>query len=162
MSDFIADCNATRAAFLRGESPTAAVDALIDTFKTMPGNECGGALHIVTDDSNLDDDSIDWCIDHARKEGDAAAEALGMLLRAMTLRQRVDVEALNCPCGCVNEYREQLGMPLVEPGIIVEWGEDGSVMVRPRVAPEPPDGGWATYVVDGIESGNITLKRRPP
>lgn len=32
------------------------------------GECCGGLLHIVLDDGNLDDDDIQWCLNHCNKE----------------------------------------------------------------------------------------------
>lgn len=36
---------------------------------------CGGAMHIVTDDCNLDDDDIKWCLANLAEFSDGAEEA---------------------------------------------------------------------------------------
>jgi uncharacterized Fe-S cluster-containing radical SAM superfamily protein len=40
---------------------------LIKTMYEQEGCSVGGYAHIVTDDWNLDDDSVDWCIKEAEK-----------------------------------------------------------------------------------------------
>ena len=44
-----------------------------------PGGECGGPLHIVLDDGNLETENIQWCIDHIDDEWCKASEELKML-----------------------------------------------------------------------------------
>jgi hypothetical protein len=51
----------------------------------------GGSLHIVLDDGNLEDGSVQFCIDSAEERGDAAGAALGRLLLQMTRTQRAKV-----------------------------------------------------------------------
>jgi hypothetical protein len=73
----------------RNPDPSVAtVRTLVRAFYARPGNGCGGHLHIVLDDGNLEDDHIDFCIAQAVEAKDAEAEALGRVLRAMTPRQR--------------------------------------------------------------------------
>ena len=106
----------------------------------------------------LEDDSIDWCIKEAREQGDENAVALGQLLRAMTLKQRLQCEFSVCPCGCTNELRAELGLPVHEPSVVVE-SLPGGVTIRPAVEPaEPPDGGWKLLVP---EPGAIKGWRKP-
>lgn len=92
---------------LRATKPTplADIDAAIAEFYSLPDNGAGGNLHSVLDDNNLEDESIDWCIEHARREGDRRAVALGRLLRSMPLAARVRLGHVQCPCGCLDEYR---------------------------------------------------------
>lgn len=35
---------------------------LVAAWYEIDGNEAGGALHIVTDDGNVSDDMIQWCV----------------------------------------------------------------------------------------------------
>lgn len=47
-----------------------------------------GALHIVLDDNNLSDSSVDFCIDAAKKIDDKEGEVLAHILRSLTKSQR--------------------------------------------------------------------------
>lgn len=51
-------------------------------------NEAGGVLHIVLSDGNLDDSSVEYCLNEARKEGDAEAARIAELMLQMTRTQR--------------------------------------------------------------------------
>lgn len=44
----------------------------------------GGWLHIVLDDCNLEDSSVDYCINRADSEGDIVCWMLALLIRTMT------------------------------------------------------------------------------
>jgi hypothetical protein len=87
----------------------AAVDALVDSFYEMPGNGAGGPhLHIVLDDSNLDDLSVSFSLNSAKVAGDRAAVALAHLLSRLTLKQRLQCR-FACECGCLDELRAEVG-----------------------------------------------------
>lgn len=64
------------------------VRPLVWAYYAMPGNSCGGSLHVVLDDGNLDDHSVQFCIDNARDRGDDAGVRLGELLLKMSKTQR--------------------------------------------------------------------------
>ena len=74
---------------------------LVNAYYAFPGCGCGGSLHIVLDDENIDDGSIEYCITCARdpafwvcqKMGgpDEAGEALGNLLLLMSRTQRLKI-----------------------------------------------------------------------
>ena len=49
---------------------------------------CGGSLHNVLDDENIEDHSIDWCAGCACGEKDELASDIANLMRAMTIEQR--------------------------------------------------------------------------
>lgn len=53
-----------------------------------------GSLHVVLDDGNVEDDSVQFCIDYARKESDAEGERLGKILLTMTRGQRRRLSAV--------------------------------------------------------------------
>lgn len=124
--DFVERCNDLRGQLLLAELPhdlvgnairrqntgqridISAVNALVDEFYDMPDNGAGGQLHVVLDDSNWTDASIDDCIESARASGDAAAVAPGMLLRALTPAERVSLKCV-CPC-CITEVALELGL----------------------------------------------------
>lgn len=53
----------------------------------------GGSLHIVLDDGNLEDSSVQFCIERAEERGDAPGAELGRMLLQMTLTQRRSVRA---------------------------------------------------------------------
>jgi|SRR4051812_22637710 len=99
---FVADCDRIRAAWPIAVSD---VDALVERFYAMPENGVGGSLHIVLDDCNINDGSVEWCIEHARGRDDRAGEALGRLLLAMPWQRRADLHAI-CSC-CVNRRTEE-------------------------------------------------------
>lgn len=67
------------------------VQPLVDAYYAKPGNEAGGALHIVLDDHNVDDDSIRYCVDRARERGDLDGVRLGEKLLSMSKTQRLKV-----------------------------------------------------------------------
>lgn len=56
-------------------------------------NPCGGSLHIVLDDGNLTNSSIDWCAGYAYGQKDYQGNQIAKLLRLMTRGQRRKVYA---------------------------------------------------------------------
>lgn len=64
------------------------VKPLVRAYSNKPENIAGGALHLVLDDGNIDDASIDLCIESALAAGDAEAVTIGRLLRRMSKTQR--------------------------------------------------------------------------
>lgn len=77
---------------------TKRVAALVD--KLYEGAAAGGTAHIVVDDWNLDDGSIEWCLaqpmpqDYDPKQLDIETQALTALL-ALPMEQRVSAMALH-------------------------------------------------------------------
>ena len=64
-------------------------------------NPVGGSLHIVLDDGNLKDDSIKWCIDYARGEGDEEGAKLGEMILGASMTQRKKLyNSYSKYCGC--------------------------------------------------------------
>jgi hypothetical protein len=47
-----------------------------------------GSLHIVLDDGNVDDRSVEFCIDYAHEHDDQEGERLGRVLLKMSKTQR--------------------------------------------------------------------------
>jgi hypothetical protein len=70
-AEIIAACNAlvARSALVPGGiKPTRTeVRPLTNAYYELPGNECGGELHIVLDDHNYQRPHIRWCREHATK-----------------------------------------------------------------------------------------------
>jgi hypothetical protein len=64
------------------------VCARFAAYRSKPGNECWGTLHVVLDDGNTQDKQVEWCIGHATEKGDADGERLGRILLAMSRTQR--------------------------------------------------------------------------
>lgn len=63
-------------------------------------NPAGGSLHIVLDDGNVGDDSVEFCEKVATEEGDADGVELARLLRRMSKTQRHKLYmALHYPRG---------------------------------------------------------------
>lgn len=73
------------------------VDPLVAEFLAMPGNEVGGLLHIVLDDSNVEEEHIEWCREQARAANDEDVFWLAQLLLTLTEEQRWSM-AFVCPC----------------------------------------------------------------
>jgi hypothetical protein len=85
---------------LRKERPTVAeVMPLVNAYYQFAGCNVGGCLHIVLDDDNIEDDSIEYCIECALDPDfwvsrdhwdghDEAGELLGQLLLLMSMTQR--------------------------------------------------------------------------
>jgi hypothetical protein len=63
-------------------------------------NPTGGALHVVTDDLNLSDRSIRFCLEGAEKEGDDVAAAIARLLLSLPLPERARAIAPRCCTTC--------------------------------------------------------------
>lgn len=53
------------------------------------GHPAGCCLHIVLDDQNVSDSSVDFCIEWAREKKHALCEVLALMLRRMTKTQRM-------------------------------------------------------------------------
>ncbi len=66
---------------------------LVVEYYSMPGNLAGGSLHIVLDDQNVGDDSVDFCIQWARDRDDTEGVRLGEMLRRMSRTQRAKIAA---------------------------------------------------------------------
>lgn len=83
---FVADCQVILA---RGGKPTVPeVAPLVKAFYAMWGNGVGGSLHIVLDDGNVEDSSIEFCRKWAEDHGDLSGIALAMVLARMSKTQR--------------------------------------------------------------------------
>lgn len=60
----------------------------VQTYYAQAGNGAGGSLHIVLDDFNLEDHSVQFCIEWAEERGDTEGAEIGRLLLQMTRSQR--------------------------------------------------------------------------
>ena len=60
----------------------------------------GGNLHIVLDDENIDDKSIQACIDAATKENDKLGLEIAKEIQKLTLCQRLDLVTNNYKFYC--------------------------------------------------------------
>jgi hypothetical protein len=61
---------------------------LIKAFYNEPNNGAGGHLHLVTDDGNLEDDDIRFCIEQAGDNNDLLAMSIGYLLLSLPYKER--------------------------------------------------------------------------
>jgi hypothetical protein len=61
---------------------------LIRAIYAKPEGVCGCCLHIVTDDYNCEQSSIDYCLEYARERGHQDCIRLAEMLSAMTITQR--------------------------------------------------------------------------
>lgn len=57
-------------------------------YVALPQNSVGGSLHIVLEDDNIDNHSVDFCIQWAKDHGDEAGVRLGEMIRRLTITQR--------------------------------------------------------------------------
>lgn len=64
---------------------------LVDAYYALEGNICGGNLHIVLDDENLEDNHLQWCAGLAYGRGDHQAMDIVHLMLFMTMKQRKKV-----------------------------------------------------------------------
>jgi hypothetical protein len=96
VANFVANCDTAKCL---NPINVGEVDKLVERFYAINGNGAGGALHVVLDDANLTDENIERCIASAKQNGDAAGVALGILLRTMTLTERMAMAQV-CQCGC--------------------------------------------------------------
>lgn len=67
---------------------------LVRALYLRPGGSVGCCLHIVLDDRNLDNSSVDFCVQQAREHSHADCESLALMLRQMTITQRRRVATL--------------------------------------------------------------------
>lgn len=65
--------------------PLPQVRMLIDAYYALPGNGCGGELHVVLDDGNYERDSIRFCIASAAR---VESRWLGHVLLMLSGSQR--------------------------------------------------------------------------
>lgn len=71
-----------------GKPTVPEVLPIVRAYYAKPGNLCGGSLHIVIDDGNIEDSHVRLCRAWAGKRGDADGVALADLLLAMSKTQR--------------------------------------------------------------------------
>lgn len=65
------------------------VPPLVVAYYAKSGHGAGGNLHIVLDDENVDDGQVQFCLDLARRVGDADGVQLAELLLRMSKTQRL-------------------------------------------------------------------------
>jgi hypothetical protein len=83
---FIAACSDL---LLARRKPTVPeVEGLVRDYYRMPGNAAGGSLHVVLDDHNVEDSSVEFCVEYARSEKDHCGEWLAAVLSRMSKTQR--------------------------------------------------------------------------
>lgn len=80
------DCFQSRCLISDGSPDEVA--ALIREFYSFPGNECGGLLHVVIDDLNVETEIVCRALVDAVMMRDLDAIALGEVLRDMTVYDR--------------------------------------------------------------------------
>lgn len=66
------------------ESMRAVLKLCVEWY-AIPGNECGGCLHIVLDDDNVGDGDLSWCLERTKDE---RAIAIIEGLRRLSIMQR--------------------------------------------------------------------------
>ena len=64
------------------------INRIQEFYNEKPENGAGGVLHIVTDDGNMEDSSIDFCIELAEKDGDMEAIAIANDIKALPFEER--------------------------------------------------------------------------
>lgn len=63
----------------------------IINYYVQENNEAGGSLHIVLDDGNLEDVSIEYCIGYASRANDSEGVAIGNMLLGISLKDRQEL-----------------------------------------------------------------------
>jgi hypothetical protein len=61
----------------------------VDWWYRQPGNAVGGSLHIVLDDTNIDNDSLVFCANYAHEHGDWDGVVLAGMMLQMSKTQRL-------------------------------------------------------------------------
>lgn len=69
------------------------VQPLVDAYYHLPNNGSGGSLHIVLEDYNVQDSSVQFCIEWAKKDNDIYGVLLGKILLRMSKTQRLKLGA---------------------------------------------------------------------
>lgn len=67
---------------------------LITRFAKVPENNVGGCLHIVFDDGNVDDSSVQSCLDYAIERSDSLAIEVAEVLLRMSKTQRLKLAGM--------------------------------------------------------------------
>ena len=67
---------------------------LIKAYKDKPGNGVGGSLHIVLDDGNIGDSSIEFCKQYAQERNDIDGVAIANILLQMSKTQRKKISGI--------------------------------------------------------------------
>lgn len=95
----------------RGRPNVRDVGPLAEALYRSTGGSAGCCLHVVLEDTNLDDASVLFCVDWAAKAGHEHCHALaGMLLRmSRTQRQRVSEIAAHAQTGLIKAMGLQRG-----------------------------------------------------
>jgi hypothetical protein len=74
---------------MKPDKPTVPeVMPLVRAYYAKEENGAGGSLHIVLDDGNVEDSSVEFCIEEAEKRGDKDGVELGKILLRMSKTQR--------------------------------------------------------------------------
>ena len=60
----------------------------IEAYRSKPENKCGGSLHIVLDDGNIEDHYIFFCRNYAEDKGDDYGVMLCDMLLNLSKTQR--------------------------------------------------------------------------
>lgn len=81
------------------------VTKLIAEYGQIPENICGGNLHIILDDENVDDTSVIFCYNECKKEKDY----LGMLICSL-LMGIDELDRINAINTTSIDYEEQIMM----------------------------------------------------
>lgn len=59
-----------------------------EAFYQIDGNQCGGALHLVLDDGNIEDEHIAFCLTQAVERGDKLGAAIAREMMKLTWDER--------------------------------------------------------------------------
>lgn len=73
------------------------IEILVEAAKTyyeLPGNSCGGPMHITLDDGNVDDKCVEFCRAECEKEQDGFGILICNALLELTERERNTVYCL--------------------------------------------------------------------
>lgn len=113
---------------------------LVQQYYAKPGNECGGSLHIVLDDGNVETEHVAYCQQYAKDRGDDFGYALAGLLLRMSKTQRLKLYHSPRRAGAYAAFAEP-----DSPG-----GEGRAVMER-ALTLRASEGGGDWFVIEWAE-----------
>lgn len=73
---------------------TDEIKILIKNYRSKPGNEAGGCLHLVLSDGNVDNSALKVCEDCAIKEHDEDGYAIITKMKMLKISERQEVVKL--------------------------------------------------------------------
>lgn len=144
------------------------VRRLIEEYYRLPGNSVGGKCHVVLDDNNTDNDSVEFCLGQCEEAGDhLGARIMGMML-LMTGTQRrkaigtADTRSRPDPHDDLKRLRDRFVLDSIGPPGLIVIGRPMSRACFEYMAREADMAGYGDvngYVASlfGVPPGNVSI-----